>query len=111
MSDPDARDTTTPATPATVTLEWRGRDLALRAPPELAALDDATLVRALVGPRAAALLGARMRRDRRSRALRIPPIDFAEVKAALLAHGAWRVAVAFDERPALPFAPQPTLEP
>ncbi|HEX8732931.1 MAG TPA: DEAD/DEAH box helicase family protein, partial [Ktedonobacterales bacterium] len=112
MSEPDlSREATTPATPATVTLEWRGRDLALLPPPELAALDDAALARALLGPRAAARLGARMRRDRRGRALRFPPIDYAEVKAALLAHGAWRVAVAFDERPALPFAPEPTMAP
>jgi superfamily II DNA or RNA helicase len=93
-----------------VTLDWRGRDLALLPPAALAALDDAALLRALLGVRAGRL-GARLRRDRRGGFLRLRPIDFAEVKAALLAAGACPVRVAFDERPALPFAPQPTLEP
>lgn len=93
-----------------VTLDWRGRDLAIIPPAALAGLDDATLLRALLGARAGRL-GARLRRDRRGGFLRFRPIEFAEVKAALLAAGQRPVRVAFDERPTLPFAPQPTLEP
>ncbi len=110
MSEPDvSREVAAPAGPV-VTLEWRGRDLAILPPPELAALDDATLARTLLGARLAARLGGRLRRDRRGHALRFQPIEFAEVKAALLAQGAYPVVVAFDERPALPFTPQPALE-
>ena len=93
-----------------VTVEWRGRDLALVPPRALAGLDDAALLRALLGARAASL-GARLRPDRRGGCLRFRPSDFAEVKAALLAAGSRPVRVAFDERPALPFTPRPTLEP
>jgi superfamily II DNA or RNA helicase len=93
-----------------VTLDWRGRDLALIPPATLAGLDDAALLRALLGAQASRL-GARLRRDRRGGFLRFRPIEFAEMKAALLAAGQRPVWVAFEERPALPFAPQPTLEP
>lgn len=92
-----------------VTLEWRGRDLALRPPDALAELDDAALTQALLGPREAARLGSQLLRDRRSHVLRFRPIALAEIKAALLAWGAYPVNVTFDERPALPFTPRPTL--
>lgn len=93
-----------------VTLEWRGRDLAIIPPASLAALDDAALVRALLGPQAATRLGRLLMRDTRRRFLRLRPIDFAEIKAALVNWDAYPISVAFDERPALPFTPRPTLE-
>ena len=94
-----------------VTLEWRGRDLGVIPPAALAGLDDVALLRALLGPREATRLGSRLRRDRRGGFLRARPIECAELKAALLAWGAYPVSVAFDERPTLPFAPRPTLPP
>lgn len=98
-----------PSTADTVTLEWRGRDLAIVPPVALAALDDAALARALFGVEAAARLRVRLLRDRRGQFFRMRPIEFTDIKAALLAWGAYPVTVAFDERPALPFTPRPAL--
>ncbi len=49
-------------------------------------------------------------RDLRARVLRARPLDFSWLKAALLRMG-WEVAVAFDERPALPWPMRVTLTP
>lgn len=107
MSEPTTEST--PQSAEVVLLEWRGRDLAIVPPRSLAALDDAALAQALFGPRDAARLARRFQRDRRGQFLRARPIEFAEVKAALLAWGAYPVEVAFEEWPALPFTPQPTM--
>ncbi len=88
-----------------VTLDWRGRDLAVLPPESLLPLDDDALLAALFGPAEAAAASRRLSRDRRGRFLRFSPLHFAQVKAALLAHGAYPVRVAFDELPALPTAP------
>jgi len=89
-----------------VTLELRGRDLALTPPAALWTLDDAALYSTLFGPREA--LGAQQlfSRDRRAKLLRTRPIAFARIESALLAHNAYPLHVAFDERPALPQPPQ-----
>ncbi len=108
MSEPSDETTSNPGSDV-VMLDWRGRDLGVIPPAALAALDDAALLRALLGPREATRLGARLRRDRRGGFLRARPIECASLKAALLAWGAYPVSVAFDERPALPFTPRPTL--
>jgi superfamily II DNA or RNA helicase len=93
-------------TDTAVAIEWRGRDLALVPPPTLAALEDAALLAALLGPGGAPAFARRLIRDRRGRFLRFRPLHFADVKAALLAHGAHPIRVAFEEWPALPFAPE-----
>jgi superfamily II DNA or RNA helicase len=90
----------------TVTIDWRGRDLALIPPPALLALPDDDLLSALFGPDEARAAAGRFSRDRRGRFLRFQPLHFAAVKAALLAHGAYSLRVAFDERPQLPVAPE-----
>ncbi|HET9110023.1 MAG TPA: DEAD/DEAH box helicase, partial [Ktedonobacterales bacterium] len=94
-----------------VTLEWRGRDLAIIPPAALAELDDTALRQALLGPQQATRLGARLHYDRRGHVLRFRPIDFAEVKAALLTWPEHPTRIAFDERPTLPFTPRLTLAP
>ncbi|MGH2514757.1 MAG: hypothetical protein ACRDHP_03800, partial [Ktedonobacterales bacterium] len=48
-----------------VTLEWRGRDIALVPPPTLLAHDDAAIFAALFAPADAALAPALLKRDRR----------------------------------------------
>jgi superfamily II DNA or RNA helicase len=110
MSESDAQSSAAPAQDDAVTLEWRGRDLAIIPPAALAGLDDAALSRELLGPRAALRLGARLHGDRRNHFLRFQPIEFTEMKAALLAWDAHPLRVAFDERPTLPFTPRPTLD-
>jgi superfamily II DNA or RNA helicase len=92
----------------TVRIEWRGRDIALVPPATLWPLDDAALYQALFGSEAAGLASALLQRDLRARILRARPIDFPWLKAAL---ADWDVAVAFDERPMLPWPVQVTLAP
>ncbi|MEO7003550.1 MAG: DEAD/DEAH box helicase family protein, partial [Ktedonobacterales bacterium] len=94
-----------------VTLEPRGRDLALVPPAALWALDDAALYTALFGSHEA--LGAEhlFSRDRRAKLLRAQPMAFARIKSALLAHDAYPLHVAFEERPALPQPPQRAFTP
>jgi len=96
---------------AVVTLDWRGRDLALIPPTSLLALADEALLAALFGPDEADAASRRLSRDRRGHFLRFRPLHFAQVKAALLAHGAYLVDVAFDERPTLPIQPTPQFTP
>lgn len=86
----------------TVSLEWRGRDLAIVPPADLWALPDDALYSALFGDEEAEGARARMRRDRRAKALRARPLDFPAIKEALLQRGAFAVRVGFDERPPLP---------
>jgi superfamily II DNA or RNA helicase len=98
---------------AVVTLDLYGNDLVLVPPEDLRALPLESLLEALVGPREAAGLVSAATYDRRRRVLRLLPLRFAALKAALVAWGAYPVRVAFVERPeladALPlaFAPRP----
>jgi superfamily II DNA or RNA helicase len=93
-----------------VLLAWRGRDLALLPPATLLPLADDALRDALFGS-ASIQARAWLSRDRRGRFFRALPRHFAEIKAALEAHGAAPVRVDFDERPALTEALVPTLAP
>src|SRR5262249_25205440 len=95
----------------TITLEWRGRDIALVPPAALWALEESALLAALFGPEAATAVGGILTRDRRAHMLRARPIDFARIKEALLAAASYRVRVAFAERPALPWEPHVTMAP
>lgn len=94
-----------------VTLEWRGRDLALVPPSELVARDDEQALGAMFGVEWAPLAAGLLARDRRGRFFRARPMDFARLKDALSAHGAYRVQVAFDEFPLLPWQVEPTMTP
>jgi superfamily II DNA or RNA helicase len=94
-----------------VVLDWRGRDLALIPPGPITALEDAALCDSLFGPAEASAASRLLIRDRRGRFLRFRPRHFAEVKTGLVAHGAYAVHVAFDERPALPQSPELRLTP
>lgn len=93
-----------------ITLGWRGRDLTVAPPAALLPLDDLALAEALFGPLAASLL-PRLLRDRRGRFFRARPMDYAALRAALLAQNVAPLQTAFDPRPTLPFEPHPTLEP
>ena len=93
---------------ATIRIEWRGRDIALVPPAALWRLDDDALYRALFGIEAAGLASALLRRDLRAKVLRARPLDFTWLKGAL---SGWEVAVAFEERPALPRSVAKTLSP
>lgn len=93
---------------ATIRIEWRGRDIALMPPAALWRLDDDALYRALFGIEAAGLASALLRRDLRAKVLRARPLDFTWLKGAL---SGWEVAVAFEERPALPWPVAMTLVP
>ncbi|HEX9037092.1 MAG TPA: DEAD/DEAH box helicase [Ktedonobacterales bacterium] len=93
-----------------ITVGRRGRDLKVTPPAVLQALDGPALQRALFGPRAPEM-ERRIRFDARSRALHARPLDYAVIHAALIANNAAPIDMAFDPRPALPFAPQPALTP
>ncbi len=109
MTEHENLNSATSAQP--ITLEWRGRDLAIIPPDSLWALDDAALLHALFGPRLAMSMRALLMRDRRGRCLRARPMAFTRIKAALRAQAGCPVRLAFDERPALPWTPQPTMTP
>ncbi|HEX6542575.1 MAG TPA: DEAD/DEAH box helicase [Ktedonobacterales bacterium] len=91
----------------TVRIEWRGRDIALVPPEALWSMDDDALYQALFGEDAG-LATALLKRDMRARVLRARPLDFAWLKTAL---AGWDIAIAFDERPALPWPVRPALTP
>jgi superfamily II DNA or RNA helicase len=110
MDDSQDSPPAAPDQQRTVRIEWRGRDVALVPPAALWPLDDAALYQALFGDEAAGLALALLRRDVRARVLRARPLDGAWLKAALMRMG-WEVAVAFDERPALPWPVRVTLTP
>lgn len=95
----------------TVTLEWRGRDLALVPPSALMALDDKQALGAMFGAERAQLATGLLARDRRGRFFRARPMDFARLKHALSAHGAYQVRLAFEEFPLLPWQVEPTMTP
>ena len=110
MGDSQDSQPAAPDQQRTVRIEWRGRDIALAPPAALWPLDDAALYQALFGDEAAGLASALLRRDMRARVLRARPLDGAWLKVVLLQMG-WDVAVAFDERPALPWPLRVTLTP
>jgi superfamily II DNA or RNA helicase len=99
------------AEPEAITIEWRGRDIAVVPPAALWPLDDDALLAALFGPDEAMAAGGILTRDRRARILRARPIDFSRIKEALVAAAAYPVRVAFAERPHLPWEPHLTLTP
>ncbi len=96
---------------AAITIEWRGRDIAVVPPAALWPLEDDALLAALFGPDAAVAAGGILVRDRRARVLRARPIDFSRIKEALVAAAAYPVRVAFEERPALPWEPRLAMTP
>jgi superfamily II DNA or RNA helicase len=93
------------------TLELRGRDLQLHPPASVATLDDIALLDALFGPAESSRALARLTRDRRGRFFRARPMDFAPLKAGLLAAAAFPLHVAFEEEPPLPWQPILSLTP
>jgi superfamily II DNA or RNA helicase len=90
-----------------VVLDLRGRDLVLLPPEEWRALPTDLLQERLFGPYLPAPVATRLGRDRRQGFLRTLPLYFNAVKQALERQGT-PFRVAFDERPALPFATVPT---
>lgn len=93
-----------------VQLDFRGNDLILVPPPELQALPEAELLHKLCGPHLPATLRGMLVRKRREAFLRTRPIYFSLLKQALLAQQT-PFELAFVERPALPFALHPAIEP
>lgn len=89
--------------------EWRGRDIALVPPAALAGLDDAALLRALFAPEDLSAASSLLTRDRKRTFLHLRPLDFARLRAALGAHAACPVRVAFEEYPLLPWQPEATV--
>lgn len=85
------------------TIELRGRDLIITPPPEWEGDALPALLDRLFGKHLPADIRERIVRDRRDFFLRTQPIHFSMIKQALhqqqIPH-----AVAFDERPALPFS-------
>jgi superfamily II DNA or RNA helicase len=94
-----------------VTLELRGRDLALIAPAAWWARGDDDLFAALFGPREAGGAPLLLRRDLRGKCLRARPMDFARLRDALVEHGAGAVRVAFEPHPLLPRPLEPRITP
>lgn len=92
-----------------VTFAWRGRDIGLLLPAELVRLDDEAALGALFGAERVAGALTMLARDRRGAFFRLRPCDFARVKAAVLAHGGYSVAVDFAEVPLLPESLSPTI--
>lgn len=111
MSEPNVVQIGETEDESAVTLEWRGRDLALVPPPSVLALGDEQALGSLFGRKEAPLAAALLIRDRRGRFFRARPMAFARLKAALAAHGAYRVRVAFDEFPLLPWPVEPAMAP
>jgi len=95
---------------ATTTITFRGRDLALIPPPELATQALPELLPTLFGAHLPGELRAELALDPRGHFLRAKPIHFSALKQALQAQGTL-FSVSFDERPALPFATRLTIQP
>jgi superfamily II DNA or RNA helicase len=108
-TDTSARDERGGQPGASVMLELQGNDLLLVPPEGLRALPLEPLLAALVGPAEATGLAQVATSDRRRRMVRLLPIHFAALKAALVAWNAYPTQIAFAERPALPSALQPHL--
>ena len=91
------------------TLELRGRDLLITPPADLLTLPVSMLQERLFGAYLSATVRARMGQDARHGFLRVPPFYFAQVKQALRRQQT-PFEVAFEERPALPFATSLAME-
>lgn len=85
-----------------ITLDFRGRDLALLPAKELQALPTPQLLETFFGKRLPGDLRDSFVRDARAHFLRTKPIYFEAIKQALLAQGT-SFEIAFETRPALPF--------
>lgn len=94
-----------------VTLELRGRDLALTPPVTWWARGDDDLFAALFGQSEASSAALLLRRDLRGKCLRARPIDFVRLRDALAAHDAVTVRVAFEQHPLLLGQPEPRITP
>src|SRR5262245_25382337 len=93
-----------------IAIDHRGRDLVIIPNEEMLRLSTPHLLQALFGAHLAADIRAAMGRDKRHAFLRTQPLHFQAVKRALKAQGT-PFSVAFEERPALPFAAALQVEP
>jgi superfamily II DNA or RNA helicase len=93
-----------------VTLDLRGRDLAIIPSEELLRLPTPELLQTLFGSHLPSPVRANMGRDKRHHFLRTQPIHFTSVKSALRKQQT-PFTVAFDEHPALPFETTLSIEP
>src|SRR6266568_1002512 len=91
------------------TIDLRGRDLIITPPENQLSLPTVELLDALFGAHLPTEVRNSMGRDKRYHFLRTQPIYFTEVKRALRQQQT-AFTVAFDERPALPFATKLSLE-
>ena len=92
------------------TIDHRGRDLVIIPNEEMLRLPTPELLQALFGAHLPANIRATMGRDKRHAFLRTQPIHFQGVKRALQAQRTL-FSIAFEERPALPFATALQVEP
>ncbi|MEO7021297.1 MAG: DEAD/DEAH box helicase [Ktedonobacteraceae bacterium] len=91
-------------------LDFRGRDLALIPPTDLSELSTPELLDALCGPHLPTALRGDFARDKRAFFLRTKPIHFTALTQALQAqHTPFELA--FETRPALPFATSLSVQP
>ncbi len=93
-----------------VTLDLRGRDLAIIPNEELLSLPTPELLQTLFGSHLPSEVHATLGRDKRHHFLRSQPIHFTSVKSALRKQQT-PFTVAFDEEPALPFETTLSIEP
>ncbi len=91
-------------------LDLRGRDLIIIPVAEWLQRPTAELLEHLFGAHLPAKVRAEMGRDKRQHFLRTRPLHFSLVKHALQQQRT-PFTVAFDERPALPFATSPGMQP
>src|SRR5258708_5490953 len=92
------------------TIDYRGRDLVIIPKEEMLPLATPELLQALFGTHLSADIRTTMGRDKRHAFLRTQPLHFQAVKRALRAQRTL-FNVAFQERPALPFATALQVEP
>src|SRR6266496_3251676 len=92
------------------TIDHRGRDLVIIPNEEMLRLPTPQLLQALFGAHLPADIRAAMGRDKRHAFLRTQPLHFQAVKRALQAQ-CTPFSIAFEERPALPFATTLQVEP
>lgn len=91
-------------------LDFRGQDLVLIPPPDLQALSDTELLNKLCGTHLPVSLREMLTRKKRETFFRARPIYFPMLKQALLTQQT-PFEITFEERPALPFATHPNIEP
>ena len=93
-----------------ITLDHRGRDLAIIPDESMQHLSTEELLRALFGSYMPPVFAASIERDRRHHFLRTQPIRFSLVKHALQANQ-MPFRIAFEERPVLPFETALSIDP